>query len=250
MTPSDQADLKSRANTPVWADLISPAPARARDFYSALFGTNWLETAAHLHHAVDAPWANLHHRGAQWIPRFAVENAATAARHAQELGARVIDTSAELSLLEDPNSSPFILTPLTPAQVSPALTWVELRTSERNQTTSFYSQLFSWTTRSADFGSSEYTQFISHNKPVAGMLLSPETVARASAPHWGVTFRVEDLEQAIARALESGGALVYGPMNAEWGISAALTDPSGASFNIVEPIEVAISKPRAGRRAG
>jgi predicted enzyme related to lactoylglutathione lyase len=50
------------------------------------------------------------------------------------------------------------------------------------------------------------------------------------APHWGVTFSVDDADGCAARAAELGGRVVEEPVDAPWVRRAVLQDPQGASF--------------------
>lgn len=52
----------------------------------------------------------------------------------------------------------------------------------------------------------------------------------AIAPHWGVTFAVDDADAAAARAVELGGRVVVPPMDAPWVRLTVITDPQGATF--------------------
>ena len=50
-----------------------------------------------------------------------------------------------------------------------------------------------------------------------------------TAAHWSVTFGVDDVEAAAARARELGGEVVSGPVDAPWARLAVIRDPQGAT---------------------
>jgi uncharacterized protein len=50
------------------------------------------------------------------------------------------------------------------------------------------------------------------------------------APHWGVTFAVDDADAIAARAAELGGRVVVPPFDAPWVRMTIVSDPQGASF--------------------
>jgi len=48
--------------------------------------------------------------------------------------------------------------------------------------------------------------------------------------HWGVTFAVEDADASAARAVDLGGQVLAGPVDAPWVRMGVLQDPQGATF--------------------
>ena len=50
------------------------------------------------------------------------------------------------------------------------------------------------------------------------------------APHWSVTFGVDDADATAATASELGGKVVAAPFDAPWVRMAVLADPQGATF--------------------
>ena len=49
-------------------------------------------------------------------------------------------------------------------------------------------------------------------------------------PQWSVTFAVDDAEATAAKALELGGEVLAGPVDAPWTRMAVIKDPQGATF--------------------
>jgi predicted enzyme related to lactoylglutathione lyase len=52
----------------------------------------------------------------------------------------------------------------------------------------------------------------------------------ATPAHWSVTFAVDDVARAAAKATELGGEVVAGPFDAPWTRMAVINDPQGAPF--------------------
>lgn len=50
------------------------------------------------------------------------------------------------------------------------------------------------------------------------------------APHWGITFGVDDCDAATARATELGATVLAGPFDAPWVRMSVLRDPQGTVF--------------------
>jgi uncharacterized protein len=53
-------------------------------------------------------------------------------------------------------------------------------------------------------------------------------------PYINVYFTVEDCDATVAKATERGGVLRFGPMDTPFGRFAALSDPQGASFSVID----------------
>jgi predicted enzyme related to lactoylglutathione lyase len=49
-----------------------------------------------------------------------------------------------------------------------------------------------------------------------------------------VYFTVENCDDAVARAVKQGAVLRFGPMTSPFGRMAALTDPQGANFSVID----------------
>jgi predicted enzyme related to lactoylglutathione lyase len=55
-----------------------------------------------------------------------------------------------------------------------------------------------------------------------------------TAPHWDVTFAVEDADAIAAKAMELGGRVVVAPIDVPWARMAVIADPEGATFNATQ----------------
>lgn len=63
--------------------------------------------------------------------------------------------------------------------------------------------------------------------------LIPMTSDRADdAPHWSITFSVDDADAAAARAAELGGEVLVPPVDEQFVRSAVLRDPQGAVLTV------------------
>jgi predicted enzyme related to lactoylglutathione lyase len=61
--------------------------------------------------------------------------------------------------------------------------------------------------------------------------MSPIADDDADTPaNWGVTFAVDDADAAAAKAVELGGEVLAGPLDAPWTRMAVIKDPQGAIF--------------------
>ncbi len=53
-------------------------------------------------------------------------------------------------------------------------------------------------------------------------------------PYINVYFTVADCDEAVARATARGGVLRFGPMDTPFGRFAAISDPQGANFSVLD----------------
>jgi predicted enzyme related to lactoylglutathione lyase len=114
-----------------------------------------------------------------------------------------------------------------------ALTWNEEGTKDMERAKEFYSGLFGW--RFQDMEGSPMPYSIIHNddRSNGGLRLQSEMEA-AVPPNWLPYFAVENVDETLARAGESGCQVLVQPMTVPAGRFAALTDPQGAVFAIFE----------------
>ena len=56
-------------------------------------------------------------------------------------------------------------------------------------------------------------------------------------PNWSVTFAVDDADAAAAKAVELGGEVLAGPVDAPWTRTATIKDPFGATFVVSQFVQ-------------
>src|SRR5262245_54864672 len=101
---------------------------------------------------------------------------------------------------------------------------------------SIYQQLFGWVPGQAhDMGPmGVYQIFNRGGRMMGGMMHKPKEMAQVP-PHWGIYFRVDDIDAAAGRVTASGGRILNGPMEVpggDWIVNAM--DPHGAAFSLLE----------------
>jgi uncharacterized protein len=73
-------------------------------------------------------------------------------------------------------------------------------------------------------------------KNVGGMMEMVEGMFPPDTPpHWSVCFAVADADATVAKAREQGGTVVAEPVDMPIGRFAAIIDPQGAWFTIMQP---------------
>jgi predicted enzyme related to lactoylglutathione lyase len=128
-----------------------------------------------------------------------------------------------------------------------SLNFNDLNTSDLESAKAFYGAVFGWEAIDIGTGSawalSGYGDFLEQRNPGMreGMkaMGAPERfedvvasvrVDADVAPHWGVTFAVDDADAVAARAAELGGSVVLEPVDMPWTRLTVITDPQGATF--------------------
>jgi predicted enzyme related to lactoylglutathione lyase len=110
-----------------------------------------------------------------------------------------------------------------------AMVWNQLATPDVDAAKAFYGELFDWT--SEDFEDGYWSWRNREGWLNGGVLALPTDEV---PPHWQVTFRVEDIRAATARAGQLGGEVLQPPMTTPVGDVAVVEDPAGAAFGYFE----------------
>jgi predicted enzyme related to lactoylglutathione lyase len=112
--------------------------------------------------------------------------------------------------------------------------WIELMTTDAPAAMKFYQEVFGWQpTEAMDMGEmGTYQLFNRGPRMIGGMMNKPKEMAQAPA-HWGIYFRVSDINAAAERVKANGGTILNGPMEVpggDWILNAM--DPQGAAFSL------------------
>ncbi|MDA2812003.1 VOC family protein [Nocardiopsis sp. RSe5-2] len=114
-----------------------------------------------------------------------------------------------------------------------SLCWVDLHTRDVAAASDFYGRLFGW-----DLGGGTGYRVLSvGGTPFGGVFDqgSDEGYPKGIPPHWLPSFATADIEGTVAKAAGAGGTTVMPPMRMPGGVTAAaLTDPEGAGFGLMQ----------------
>lgn len=250
--------------TPSWVDHASGDPARAAEFYGALFGWECVDAMP-----PEAPgqyfMCRLRDRdvaavGSQqaggppvWSTYVAVEDADAAAQRASAAGGTVLAEpfdvfeAGRMAVVRDPGGAVFALWqanrhPGAGIVNEPGtFCWSELTTRDVDGSRRFYAELFGWRSSEMESGSGRYFTWhlagegdpdprsaIGGLMPMEGEMWPPEL-----PPHWMTYFAVDDTDAQAARAAELGGTVAVPPFDTPAGRIAVLNDPLGAVFSII-----------------
>ncbi|WEF23900.1 VOC family protein [Paracoccus sp. S3-43] len=190
-----------------------------------------------------------------WTIYFGVDDADRAAAAIAAAGGRIWKEPADIpgtgrfAVAADPQGAPFgILAPLPMAdgsgggafdqQKAGHGNWTELMSSDPAAGFAFYAGLFGWSKGEAmDMGEMGTYQLFRHDGAEIGGMMG---LGNAPQPCWLAYFGVNGVNPAIARIREAGGTLQHGPQEVPGGAHIAIaTDPQGAWFAVVGPLETA-----------
>jgi predicted enzyme related to lactoylglutathione lyase len=246
-----------------WVDLATTDFDAAKSFYEDLFGWRW-EAAEPVEEA--AGYGFFTYEGKQvagagpvqdpsqppaWSSYVSVEDADASAGKVTEAGGTVIvppfelpAESGRMGVCQDLEGAFFSVLqerkhPGAELVNEPgAWTWNNLMSRDLDKAKDFYGKVFGWEATHED----EAPEFI-WNWQLSGQRW-PEGLGGLSGigtdipsevpPHWQVYFAVESADATIEKVNGSGGATLFGPIDAAVGKLAVFTDPQGANFAIFE----------------
>ena len=256
MTTAAPAQILGRH---VWSELMTTDTKAAESFYDKVVGWtsepfgNSPQPYTRFTRSGGAGVAGLMERPAGmnmppfWSMYIAVPNFADAVATIKRLGGSelsgVIDipTVGRMQMMKDPQGAAFYIIQPEPRDNPPdrdpevgEASWLELYTSDQPAATKFYQNLFGWEpTEAMDMGDmGKYQMFNRGPRMIGGMMNKPKEMAQVP-PHWGIYFRVPDINAAAERVKANGGTIINGPMEVPGGDQIfTAVDPQGAVFSL------------------
>jgi hypothetical protein len=242
--------------TPIWVDLQSADQAGAAAFYRQLF--DWEVPAAS---AETGGYSVASLRGVPvtaigplppgveasgrsfWTSYFSVDDIGASVEAATACGGSVllppgeVRSGVRLAIVTDPAGAVFGLwqndddAPWLRDEPG-AVDWLELVEAGCESSFDFYENVLGVGTSQMEIGSAVYSLFDVGESSVAGAIDPGGDVP----PHWLVYFTVADLDAAVLRLTELGGA-VRGEHESEPGVGRWIgaVDPFGGAFALLEP---------------
>ena len=246
---------------PCWVDLMTSDTARARDFYTDLFG--WgaedpnPEFGGYFNFTKDGAWIaggmstqDDPARPVVWSVYLATDDAQKTVEVAKDNGAQVIVPPMAVADL----GTMFVLTDPGGAAIGgwqpgthPGFeafgeantpSWFELWTRDYDASVAFYRNVFRWDTEAVgDTPEFRYTTLKRGDEQFAGIMDASAFLPDGVPAHWSVYFGTDDADATLKRIGELGGATVVPAEDTPYGRLATATDPTGAQFKLVAPNE-------------
>jgi uncharacterized protein len=239
--------------TPCWAELASPQPPAAIDFYQQLFG--WQVTT------VDPGTIHFTLRGlavaglvparkrSSWRAYVASQDIGATVAAVAAAGGRVISPPVEVgdlgrvALVADAEGAAFGLWQrgtFAGAQVvneRDATCWSEVATRDPAGAAVFYGKVFGWVDKPGQMPMSfQYREWHVGNRVVGGLIPMGSYFPPETPPHWRITVEVDVCAATAERCVELGGQVFLGPIDLGIGQFAQLFDPQGATLGVIEPL--------------
>ncbi|MEE4492172.1 VOC family protein [Streptomyces sp. BE230] len=125
-----------------------------------------------------------------------------------------------------------------------AFSWAEIFTREPEKADSFFPAVFGYGVKRMVDDAVDFTLYDLGADPVLGRMKMTEEFPPEVPPHLNVYFGVADCDAAVEKAKSLGAELRFGPMTMPFGRFAALTDPQGATFSLIDGATTGGDMPR------
>jgi len=242
--------------TPTWLDLIAPDVDAARTFYQAVFGWEYDiggpeyggYTTAHLGGrnvaGLSGPPPGMPLTTAAWGLYFASDQIDAHVNNAVEHGATVINPPMTVApfgstaTCADPTGAAFSFWQADQhigSQVNDepgSAAWYELHSPNAKQARDFYTALLGATAEPMP-GELEYYALMHGEHQLAG-IMQTDPAWGPMPPQWVPYFGVANADETVAKVTANGGEIMGTIDPSPFGRIAALRDPQGAVFKIVE----------------
>ncbi|MFD4544332.1 VOC family protein [Streptomyces bauhiniae] len=243
--------------TPCWADAMFTDLEGAKRFYGDVlgwtFGESSSEYGAYTQAYADGkavaavvPPMPGQESVSQWCLYFASPDAAATAAKVKENGGEVlmepmrVGDFGTMAIVREPSGAVFGIWQGDAhegfeAVAEPgAYCWAELFTREPQKADTFLSGVFPYRMKEMADEHVDFRLFDLGADPVLGRMRMGEEFPPEVPSYVNVYFTVDDCDAAVARATERGAVLRFGPMTSPFGRFAALSDPQGASFSVID----------------
>ncbi|AQS71172.1 VOC family protein [Streptomyces pactum] len=243
--------------TPCWADAMFGDIEGAKSFYGDVLGWTFGESSSE-HGNYTQCYANGNAVAAvvppmsgqaghsQWCLYFASPDAAATAARIRAAGGEVlmepmrVGDFGTMCLARDPGGVVFGLWQggthegFEAVAEPGAYCWAEVFTREPAKSDAFFPAVFSYTAKQMEDDGADFRLFDLGDDTVLGRMAMTDDFPPEVPPHINVYFTVTDCDEAVTRATGLGGVLRSGPMDTPFGRFAALSDPQGASFSVID----------------
>ena len=254
------------AGSPCWVDLMTSDVDSAKTYYGAVFG--W--TAEDQHDDDGNYTYTIFHRdgkivagmGGQppemagmppvWNSYIATDDPAATVAEVTAAGGQVmmppmqVMDAGEMAIIADPTGAVISIWKAGEHRGAEVCnepdtwSWNELMTRDIDTAKAFYSEVFGWDYDEMDMGPGGIYNVIAggENNGLGGLMAMPPEMPEQVPNHWAVYFTVSDIESTIGKVTGNGGMVVNGPMEIPGvGTTAAVHDPTGGSFMLMQPAD-------------
>jgi predicted enzyme related to lactoylglutathione lyase len=242
---------------PCWADAMFTDLEGAKNFYGEVLGWTFGESSSEYGNytqayadgkavaAVVPPMPGQEGQSA-WCLYLASHDAAATARRISDNGGEVLMEPMQvgefgtMALARDPSGAFFGVWQADRHEgfeargVPGAYCWAEVFTRAPEKSDAFFPAVFSYRAKQIQDEAVDFRIFELGGNPVLGRMKMTNDFPPEVPPYINVYFTVGDCDSAVERATEHGGVLRFGPTSSPFGRFAALSDPQGATFSVID----------------
>ncbi|MEW2251203.1 VOC family protein [Streptomyces sp. NPDC058733] len=260
----------SPEGTPCWADAMFGDVEAAKSFYGDVLGWTFGEASSEYGNytqayvdgkavaAVVPPMPGQEGQSA-WCLYLASPDAAATAAKVREKGGEVLMEPMQVGefgtmlLAREPSGAVFGVWQggthegfeASPQQPG-AYCWAEVFTREPEKTDAFLSAVFPYRVKELKDDAVDYRMFDVGEDTVLGRMRMGDEFPPEVPSYVNVYFNVANCDEAVEKATKRGGVLRFGPMDSPFGRFAALSDPQGANFSVIDISTTTGEMPQTG----
>jgi len=240
---------------PIWTDLMTSDLSTAQAFYRAVFGWDFEQPGAQYGGYVNARRGGEYVGGLMganpesnapdaWNVYLHTADIQATAQKAQAAGATVclppmeVPDKGWMALLLDPTGAMFGLWQPTAhrgfgvGDEAGTPTWFQLTTTDFAAAAAFYAAVFGWQLQTeADSDEFRYSTAVFDGAPVLGVM-DGSVLPELAGSSWNCFWGTDDVDKTIEVITANGGSVVRAAEDTPYGRLAAVTDPTGAAFNL------------------
>ncbi|MFE2061173.1 VOC family protein [Streptomyces sp. NPDC059467] len=243
--------------TPCWTDAMFSDLEGAKAFYGEVLGWTFGESSSEYGNYTQAyadgkavaavvPPMPGQEGQSQWCLYFASPDAVAAAERIREHGGEVLMEPMQVGefgtmcLAREPGGAVFgiwqggVHEGFDATAVPGAYCWAEVFTREPEKTDPFLGALFPYTAKQIEDDNVDFRMFDLGEQTVLGRMRMTDDFPPEVPSYINVYFTVADCDEAVAKATKLGAVLRFGPMSSPFGRFAALSDPQGANFSVID----------------
>ncbi|MFD7712992.1 VOC family protein [Streptomyces sp. NPDC059785] len=243
--------------TPCWADAMFGDVEGAKRFYGDVLGWTFGESSTEYGNytqayadgravaAVVPPMPGQEGQSA-WCLYLASPDAAATARAIRDNGGEVlmepmrVGDFGTMLLARDPGGVVFGVWQggthegFEATAVPGAYCWAEVFTREPEKSDAFFPAVFPYRMQRMEDEHIDFRGYSLGAEPVLGRMRMADDFPPEVPPYVNVYFAVADCDATVAKATERGAVLRYGPTDSPFGRFAAIGDPQGAAFSVID----------------
>ncbi|HEY9371330.1 VOC family protein [Streptomyces sp.] len=246
--------------TPVWADAMFTDVEGAKAFYGEVLGWTFGEASSEYGNytqaykdgkavaAVVPPMPGQGDPKSAWCLYFASDDVAETAQKITAAGGKVlmepmaVGDFGSMVIGQDPTGVVFgawqggTHKGFDLEGKPGSFAWAEVFTREPAKSDAFLTSVFGYNAKKMKDEHIDYKVFdLGGEMPVLGrMTMTSEDFPPEIPPYLQLYFAVDDCDAAVAKAEKLGGKKVFGPMGSPFGRFAAIVDPQGAAFAVID----------------